>query len=139
MREANPIGADRYFHAEANCEAAQRGTAGATTARTISDVRETTDQMKRDAPQGRSAGELRRTRGRHIESEWKLRQLGVEVPSERPRFEGRLSTRAKVGLVLLFALVALGVRLIVFTPGPVDRCLDQGGSWNYSLEVCERE
>lgn len=50
-----------------------------------------------------------------------------------------MSTRAKVGLALLFALVALGVWLVVLTSGPVDRCLDQGGRWNYSLEVCERQ
>lgn len=49
---------------EANCKAAQRGAAGATTARTISDVRETTDQMKGDAPEASEADQQANRDGR---------------------------------------------------------------------------
>ncbi|KAM9373092.1 serum amyloid A protein-like [Phaethornis superciliosus] len=40
MREANFIGADKYFHARGNHDAAQRGPGGAWAARVISDARE---------------------------------------------------------------------------------------------------
>ncbi|NXS24711.1 SAA protein, partial [Mystacornis crossleyi] len=40
MREANYIGADKYFHARGNYEAAQRGPGGAWAAKVISDGRE---------------------------------------------------------------------------------------------------
>ncbi|NXC59866.1 SAA protein, partial [Aleadryas rufinucha] len=40
MREANYKGADKYFHARGNYEAARRGPGGAWAARVISDARE---------------------------------------------------------------------------------------------------
>ncbi|NXD52005.1 SAA protein, partial [Corvus moneduloides] len=40
MREANYIGADKYFHARGNYDAARRGPGGAWAARVISDARE---------------------------------------------------------------------------------------------------
>jgi serum amyloid A protein len=40
MREANHIGADKYFHARGNYDAAQRGPGGAWAAGVISDARE---------------------------------------------------------------------------------------------------
>ncbi|XP_011679821.1 serum amyloid A-5 protein [Strongylocentrotus purpuratus] len=40
MREANTIGADKYFHARGNYEASQRGSGGRFAARVISDARE---------------------------------------------------------------------------------------------------
>ena len=40
MREANTIGADKYFHAKGNYNAAQRGPGGKWAAEVISDVRE---------------------------------------------------------------------------------------------------
>ncbi|XP_007953821.1 LOW QUALITY PROTEIN: serum amyloid A-2 protein-like [Orycteropus afer afer] len=40
MREANYIGADKYFHARGNYDAAQRGLGGAWAAKVISDARE---------------------------------------------------------------------------------------------------
>ncbi len=43
MKEANTINSDKYFHAKANCEAAQNGIAGAVVSRGISDLRELTD------------------------------------------------------------------------------------------------
>ena len=50
-----------------------------------------------------------------------------------------MSTKTKVVLATVLVLVALAIGLVVFTSGPVDRCLDQGGRWNYALEDCERE
>ncbi len=43
MREANTIGADRYFHCRANCEASSRGDLGRETAERISNAREIVD------------------------------------------------------------------------------------------------
>ena len=43
MRKANTIGADKYFHCIANCEAAQLGETGAATAGSISNYRELFD------------------------------------------------------------------------------------------------
>ncbi|NWX13621.1 SAA protein, partial [Aegotheles bennettii] len=40
MREANHIGADKYFHARGNYDAARRGPGGAWAAKVISDARE---------------------------------------------------------------------------------------------------
>ncbi|KFQ42745.1 Serum amyloid A protein, partial [Nestor notabilis] len=41
MREANFKGADKYFHARGNYDAAKRGPGGAWAARVLSDARET--------------------------------------------------------------------------------------------------
>ena len=64
MREANTIGADKYFHAKANCEAAQRGPAGEATAKTLSDARETSDQMRGDPPEASEADQQANRDGR---------------------------------------------------------------------------
>ncbi|NXV39941.1 SAA protein, partial [Rissa tridactyla] len=40
MREANYIGADKYFHARGNYDAAQRGPGGVWAAKVLSDARE---------------------------------------------------------------------------------------------------
>ncbi|KGL82807.1 Serum amyloid A protein, partial [Tinamus guttatus] len=40
MREANYVGADKYFHARGNYDAAKRGPGGAWAAKVISDARE---------------------------------------------------------------------------------------------------
>ena len=46
MKDANTIGADKYFHAKANSDAAKRGFLGEFTALTISSIREITDTFK---------------------------------------------------------------------------------------------
>eukprot|EP01039_Chlorochromonas_danica_P001200 gene1200-1310_t len=46
MHEANTIGADKYFHAKANYEAAQRGGFGKFTAQVFSYGREATDVLR---------------------------------------------------------------------------------------------
>lgn len=55
MRSANTIGADKYFHCKANCEAAQRGSGGDSAACTISDTREFFDQWVKGDPAAASA------------------------------------------------------------------------------------
>lgn len=57
MREANTIGGDKYFHCMANCQATRRGPAGESTACTISDVREWTDQNIKGDPASASAAD----------------------------------------------------------------------------------
>lgn len=44
MRNANTIGADKYFHCKANCQAASRGLGGQIESMIVSEVRELTDQ-----------------------------------------------------------------------------------------------
>lgn len=50
MREANTIGADKYFHCKANCEAARRGPGGAVEAVLVSDLRELFDRYAKGDP-----------------------------------------------------------------------------------------
>jgi hypothetical protein len=50
MRNANTIGADKYFHCKANCEAARRGESGEAMACTSSDTREWFDQKVKGDP-----------------------------------------------------------------------------------------
>ncbi|XP_024414632.1 serum amyloid A-2 protein isoform X1 [Desmodus rotundus] len=45
MREANYIGADKYFHARGNYDAAQRGPGGEWAARMISNLREQSQRV----------------------------------------------------------------------------------------------
>ncbi|XP_053781680.1 serum amyloid A-2 protein-like [Desmodus rotundus] len=45
MREANYKGADKYFHARGNYDAAQRGPGGAWAAKVISDAREQSQRV----------------------------------------------------------------------------------------------
>ena len=54
MRRANTIRADKYFHAKANCEAAQRGPEGEETAAAISNSREWADQNLKGDPEAAS-------------------------------------------------------------------------------------
>ena len=46
MIEANTVGADKFFHCKANCEATKRGSAGKATASVLSGFREFTDMFK---------------------------------------------------------------------------------------------
>ena len=46
IKEANTKNADKYFHAKANCQAAQYGEKGADIAQKLSDIREDTDLLK---------------------------------------------------------------------------------------------
>jgi RHS repeat-associated protein len=65
MRDANTIGADKYFHCKANCEASQRGDGGKDMSCTISDTREWVDQnVKGDPPSASAADQVANQHGR---------------------------------------------------------------------------
>jgi RHS repeat-associated protein len=65
MRNANTIGADKYFHCKANCEASRRGSTGNATACTISDAREWFDQtIKGDSASASEADQVANRYGR---------------------------------------------------------------------------
>jgi RHS repeat-associated protein len=65
MRDANTIGADKYFHCKANCQATQRGWIGENTACLISNSRETVDQyLKWDPASASKADQLANLAGR---------------------------------------------------------------------------
>ena len=57
MRQANFIGADKYFHCKANCESAQKGEGGEAAAKCISDFREWVDQNIKGGPPSESAAD----------------------------------------------------------------------------------
>jgi uncharacterized protein RhaS with RHS repeats len=70
MRQANTIGADKYFHCKANCEAAGRGLGGVFESSILSEIRELTDEyIKGDSPQScdadRQANDYGRERGKN--------------------------------------------------------------------------
>lgn len=54
MKEANVIGADKYFHSKANCEGTQRGEFGELVAKAIGDLRELTDLYRNIIEKGYS-------------------------------------------------------------------------------------
>ena len=65
MRDANTIGADKYFHCKANCEAGQRGQGGSNMACFISNAREWTDQnIKGDPATASAADQIANKHGR---------------------------------------------------------------------------
>ncbi|WP_353411421.1 RHS repeat-associated core domain-containing protein, partial [Pseudoteredinibacter isoporae] len=59
MREANTIGADKYFHCMANCEASQRGNTAEEIAEIISNTREWVDQNIKGDPESASEADQR--------------------------------------------------------------------------------
>ena len=65
MRQANTIGADKYFHCKANCEAASRGPGGTLESLILSELREQMDEhIKGDSPQSCIADRQANNRGR---------------------------------------------------------------------------
>lgn len=66
MRAANTIGADKYFHCRANCEASSRGEAGRTVAERISNAREIVDhRIRGDSPQSSQQDQAANVAGRN--------------------------------------------------------------------------
>ena len=66
MRLANTIGADKYFHCKANCQAARCGPFGASLACLISDAREWLDQnIKGDPPSASEEDQVANRYGRN--------------------------------------------------------------------------
>ena len=66
MKQANTIGADKYFHCKANCDASQRGTEGQAVAIVISETRELVDQkIKGDTPEVSAEDQVANQHGRN--------------------------------------------------------------------------
>lgn len=66
MRNANTIGADKYFHCMANCQATQRGPGGKTAAEIIGEGRELTDEyIKGDSKDACNADRAANAQGRN--------------------------------------------------------------------------
>ncbi|QYU68227.1 hypothetical protein J4558_25925 [Leptolyngbya sp. 15MV] len=94
MRTANTIGADKFFHCMANCQAAQRGSLGSGIARVVSEGREFFDQYAKGDSQaecdadrfangtGLSGGQS----GRPCVQVWsQFRPTGLSFPVTRPQ------------------------------------------------------
>jgi RHS repeat-associated protein len=58
MRDANTIGADKYFHCLANCEASRRGSYGQATALTVSIAREASDYAIKGDPKSACVADM---------------------------------------------------------------------------------
>ncbi len=41
--------------------------------------------------------------------------------------------------VIIFLIILVMMGLFFLTTGPIDKCLDRGGRWNYDLTECETE
>ena len=82
MREANTIGADKYFHSKANCDAAQRGKIGELVAKGISDLREFTDLFKNVLVKGMSIAESLEDSAGDQEANEYGREQGKKHPDE---------------------------------------------------------
>uniref|UniRef100_A0A8D2ASZ5 Serum amyloid A protein n=1 Tax=Sciurus vulgaris TaxID=55149 RepID=A0A8D2ASZ5_SCIVU len=77
MKEANYIGADKYFHARGNYEAAQRGPGGAWAAEVISDAREGLQQLFGRGHEDSEADQEANRSGRRGEDPNKYRPKGL--------------------------------------------------------------
>lgn len=95
MRTANTIGADKFFHCMANCEAARRGTLGSVVASTISELRELTDEHIKGDPRSacdedRHANDVGRAGGRgcrpcsEVCAQFRPNGLVFPVPTPEP-------------------------------------------------------
>ena len=82
MRKANTIGADKYFHCMANCQAAKRGLGGRTAAEWISEIRELTDEYIKGDP--KSACEADRAANRQGRNFYPNKSCKENCKSLRP-------------------------------------------------------
>lgn len=82
MREANTIGADKYFHSKANCDGAKRGELGALAAKGISDLREFTDLFKNVLAKGMTIAESLEDSAEDQEANKYGREQGNAHPNE---------------------------------------------------------
>lgn len=82
MRDANTIGADKYFHSKANCDGAKRGELGALVAKGISDLREFTDLFKNVLVKGMTIAESLEDSAGDQEANQYGREQGKNYPEE---------------------------------------------------------
>ncbi|MCV2885764.1 hypothetical protein OE749_13785 [Aestuariibacter sp. AA17] len=81
MRDANTIGADKYCHCKANCEAAISSDLGEELSEVISDTREWTDQnIKGDSEESSAADQEANKQGRDAGSEMRKQQQPQACP-----------------------------------------------------------
>nr|XP_027781088.1 serum amyloid A-5 protein-like [Marmota flaviventris] len=77
MKEANFIGADKYFHARGNYDAARRGPGGAWAAEVISDARENIQEFFGRGHEDSQADQEANRAGRRGEDPNKYRPKGL--------------------------------------------------------------
>lgn len=86
MRDANTIGADKYFHCKANCEATQRGGLGEATATGMSNLREWLDMNVKGDPKWASDQDQEANRfGREAAKKWPGQSCGTSCGPYRPK------------------------------------------------------
>jgi RHS repeat-associated protein len=82
MKEANTIGADKYFHCKANYEASKRGPGSKAAAWGLSELRELYGQMKGDPKSDKEADQKANRKGRNSSH---LKSCGEACDEYRPR------------------------------------------------------
>lgn len=86
MVKVQKEGADKYYHAKANCEGAQRGKFGELTAKAISDLRELTDLFRNIVDKGLSAAEILKD----MEEDQAVNRDGREQGKNNPDDDSRI-------------------------------------------------
>lgn len=84
MLDADTHGADKYFHAKANCEAAQRGIVGEMIAKAIGDLREFVDSFKNIYIKKYTIEESLKDIQEDLEANQEGRDLGRQYPTKKP-------------------------------------------------------
>lgn len=84
MKDADTHGADKYFHARANCEAAQRGIVGSMIAKAIGDLREFTDNYRNIHEKKYTLEESLKDIQEDLEANQEGRDLGRKYPTANP-------------------------------------------------------
>lgn len=82
MKKANTIGADKYFHAKANFEAAQQGLVGSMFAKIISDLRELSDNYRNINEKGYTLEESLKDINEDLKANQVGRDLGRLYPND---------------------------------------------------------
>ena len=81
LRDANTIGADKYFHAKANFEAAQQGVVGSLVAKVLSDLREASDSFRNVKEKGLTSDESKKD----VLDDQNANEIGRKLGRENPR------------------------------------------------------
>lgn len=84
MVEANTIGADKYFHSKANCEAAQRGFDGEVVSRALSIYRELEEGSRKVLFEGKDLIEQIEDAKRDMKANDYGREQGKKYPDNNP-------------------------------------------------------
>ncbi len=148
MRDANTIGGDKYFHCKANCESASRGLGGEIESQLLSETRELFDEyIKGDSPAQCNADRQANNHGRQGgsgNSNANCNQVCQPfrpngLPAQYQRFAMFQNNKLKVIGFLILTLLILSVIVIVIRESnffSIDKCLDNGGRWDYEKDDC---